>query len=76
MGLFNYIVLHCIVVYDVNLTISSLDRPITAVFTKGFSMKNILCLLTIQITIIILQITQQSIDLCPAVVKLTVKLTI
>ena len=41
--------LHCILLfYDVNLTISPLDRPITAEFTKGFSMKtsliNILCL--------------------------------
>ena len=35
-GRFNYIVLHCIVFYDVNLTISLLDRPITAEFTKGF----------------------------------------
>ena len=38
MGLFNYIVVHYIF-YDVNLTISPLDRPITAEFTKGFSMK-------------------------------------
>ena len=30
---------HCIVCYDVNLTISSLDWPITAEFTKGPSMK-------------------------------------
>ena len=44
----NYIVLHCIVFYDVNLTIYSLDRPIPAEFTKGFSKKtsliNIHCL--------------------------------
>ena len=37
MALFNYIVLQCIVFYDINLTISSLDRPITVEFTKGFS---------------------------------------
>ena len=48
-GLFNYIVLYCIVFfYDVNLTISPLDRPITVEFTKGFSIKtlliNIFCL--------------------------------
>ena len=40
--------LRCIVFYDVNFTISPLDRHITAEFTKGFSMKtsliNILCL--------------------------------
>ena len=36
MGLFSYILLQCIVYYDLNLTISQLDRPITAVFTKGF----------------------------------------
>ena len=29
-------VLHCIVFYDVNLTISPLDSPITTEFTKGF----------------------------------------
>ena len=56
MGLFYYIVLHCIVFDDVNLTISPLDRPITAEFTE-FSMKtsliNILCLHKFQITIII-----------------------
>ena len=37
-GLFNYIVLHCIDFDDVNLTISQLDRPTPAEFTKGFSM--------------------------------------
>ena len=37
--LFNYIVLHCFDFDDVNLTISPLDRPIPAEFTKGFSMK-------------------------------------
>ena len=55
-GLFNYIVLHSSAFYDVNLTISPLDRSITSEFTKGISMKtsliNILCLQTIQITII------------------------
>ena len=37
-GLFNYTVLNCIDIYDVNLTISPLYRPITAEFTnRGFS---------------------------------------
>ena len=36
-GLFYYIVLHCIVFYDVNITISPLDRPITTEFTKEVS---------------------------------------
>ena len=35
-GLFHYIVLHCIGFYDVNLTISPLDRPIPEEFTRGF----------------------------------------
>ena len=68
--------LHCITLYcfyDVNLTILPLDRPITAEFTKGFSMKmsliNILCLQTIQIIIMMLQITQQTIDLCPPMIN-------
>ena len=39
MGLFNYNVLHCIVFYDINRTVSPLDRPITAKFTKGFFLK-------------------------------------
>ena len=47
-GLFNYIELHCILFYDGNHIISPLDRPITAEFTKGCSMKtsliNIICL--------------------------------
>ena len=34
-GPFNYVVLHCIVCYDVNLTISPLDRTIIAEFTNG-----------------------------------------
>ena len=34
--LFNYIVLYCIEFYDVNLTISPFDRPITAERTKEF----------------------------------------
>ena len=34
MGLFNYFVLHCIVFYDVNLTISPLDRLITSYNSK------------------------------------------
>ena len=38
MGLFTYIVLHCIF-NDINLRISPLDRPITAEYTKGFPMK-------------------------------------
>ena len=46
-GLFNYIVLHCIDFYDVNLTISPLDRSITAEFAKGFSMKTSLIINTI-----------------------------
>ena len=48
MGRFYYIVLLYIVCNDVKLIISPLDRPVTAEFTKGFSMKtsliNILCL--------------------------------
>ena len=36
MGLYSYIVSHYIVLYDVNITIWPLDRPITAEFTKGF----------------------------------------
>ena len=36
MGLFNYIVLHCIDFDDVNFTISPFDRPTPAEFTKGF----------------------------------------
>ena len=47
-GFFNYNVLHCIDFDDVNLTISPFDRPITAEFTKGFSIMtsliNIICL--------------------------------
>ena len=39
MGLFNYIVLHCIAFDDINLKILPLDRPIITEFTKGFSMK-------------------------------------
>ena len=35
-SLFYYIVLHCIVFYDVNLTISPLDWPITAGFQQVF----------------------------------------
>ena len=38
-GLFNYIALHCIEFYDVNLTISPLDWSMTAEFTNGISMK-------------------------------------
>ena len=37
-GLSCYIVSHCIVLYDVNITIWPLDRSIIAEFTKGFSM--------------------------------------
>ena len=47
--------------YDVNLTISKLDRPITAEFTKGISMKTFTYQTSFvykQITIIILQITE------------------
>ena len=47
-GLSNYIVLQYVGFYDVNLTISPFDRPITAEFIKGFSMMasliNMLCL--------------------------------
>ena len=47
-GLPSYIVSHCFILNDVNLTISPLVRPITTEFTKGFSMMtstvNILCL--------------------------------
>ena len=39
MGPKSYIVLHCIVFYDVNLTTLPLDRPIKTEFTNGFSMK-------------------------------------
>ena len=67
-GLFNYTVLNCIDIYDVNLTISPLYRPITAEFTKGFSVTYQHPLQTIQIRIIILQITQQTIDLCPPMI--------
>ena len=45
-GLSSYIVSHCFILNEVNLTISPLDRP--AEFTKGFSMMtsivNIVCL--------------------------------
>ena len=45
-GLSSYIVSHCFILNQVNLTISPLDRP--AEFTKGFSMMtsivNIVCL--------------------------------
>ena len=56
-----------------------MDRPIIVEFTKGFSMMtslvNILCLFlqTIQITIIILQITQHTTDLCAPMIMGTVK---
>ena len=40
------------------------------------SLINILCLQTIKVTIIILQITQQAKDLCPPMINLTVKLTV
>ena len=49
------IVLHCIDFYDVNATISLLDMPVRAAFTKGFSMKT-----SLQITIIISKITPQT----------------
>ena len=69
--LLHCVILHCF--YDVNITISPLDWPITEGFTKGFSMKtsliNILSLKTIQTTIIILQITQQTVDLCAPMIN-------
>ena len=37
MEILDYIVLHCIDFYDVNLTISPLDRLIPGEFTKEFS---------------------------------------
>ena len=55
---FSITLCYIVLIYDVNLTNSPLDRLITAAFTKGYSMKtsliNILCLYTIQIIIIIL----------------------
>ena len=36
-GLYSYIMLLCIVPYDVSITIWPLDRSIIAEFTKGFS---------------------------------------
>ena len=78
MGLYSYIVLHCILLYDVNATIWPLDRSIIAEFTKGISMMtslvNIFCLKTIKITIIVLQITQQTIDPCQLMIIGTEKL--
>ena len=79
-GHYSYIVLHCIVLYDVNITIWPLNRSITAEFTKGFSMMtslvNILCLQTIQITILFLQIIQNTTDLCLPMIIRTLKLTV
>ena len=44
MGLFNYILLHCIVFIDVNLTLSPLDRPITAIgIYKGAFHEDVAC---------------------------------
>ena len=58
-GLHIYIVLHCSVLCDVNITIWPLDRPEIA-----------------ELTNIILQITQHTIDLCKPMIVRTVKLTV